>query len=191
MTRRRLQAWMAAAALFAMGACFGLALAARSQAHGDLIERVNQQVNQRLTYRPTNNNYDWVAYTDAGDCKTYVAVKRQTLIKAGVDPQRLTIWQGRDERGQLHAILVVDGRLALDNRFSWTVGLKDLRDLRGPGKGYTMQRCLWCEQMSRWLSPLSEDRDAPLPDYGYASQLLALRAAAVGSRPAPPTFASR
>jgi hypothetical protein len=191
MTRRRLQAWIAAAAIFVMGTYLGVVLAARSRAAGDVIEQVNQQVNRRLTYRQTNNNYDWIAYTEAGDCKTYVALKRQALIRAGVAPARLTIWQGQDENGQLHAILIVDGRRALDNRFNWTVRLDDLRDLRGPGRGYHMQRCLWCEQMARWLSPLPEDGDAPLPDYGYAAQLVALRGAALGSRSGPPVLASR
>lgn len=191
MTRHRLKAWIAAGAIFVMGACFGLDLATRSRAGGDLIEQVNQRVNRRLSYRRIDNNYDWIAYSQAGDCKTYVALKRQALIRAGVDPGRLTIWQGQAETGELHAILVVDGRRALDNRFSWTVSLDDLRDFRGRGRSYRMQRCLWCEQMARWLSPLPEDVGAPLPDYGYAAQLLALHGAVASALPGPLTVASR
>ena len=191
MTRLRLQTWLAALAIFAMGVGGGLGLAARSHASGDLIERVNQRVNQRLTYRATNNSYDWIAYAEAGDCKTYVALKRQTLIREGVKPERLTIWQGQDEKGDLHAVLVVDDRRVLDNRFAWTVSLDDLRDFGGRARGYHMQRCFWCEQMARWLSPLPEDRDAPLPDFGYAAQLQALRGSLLVARSAPSQLANR
>jgi hypothetical protein len=191
MIRVRLQTWLVAVAIFAMGVGAGLALAARSRASGDLIEKVNQRVNQRLTYRATNNSYDWIAYADAGDCKTYVALKRQALIREGVKPERLTIWQGQDEKGGLHAVLVVDRRRVLDNRFAWTVSLDDLRDFGGRAHGYHMQRCFWCEQMARWLSPLPEDRDAPLPDFGYAAQLRALRGSLLAVRSAAPALASR
>lgn len=186
MTHQRLQTWIAGACIFAVGSALSAGLAPRSLAGEDVIEQVNQRVNQRLTYRKTNNDYDWIAYSDAGDCKTYVAAKRQALIRAGVKPERLTIWEGLDEQGGLHAILVVDGSRALDNRFSWTVHLGDLRRLGGRGRGYHMQRCVWCEQMARWLSPLPEDSSAPLPDYGYATQLLALHEWALGSRSSPP-----
>jgi hypothetical protein len=158
---------------------------------GDLIEKVNQAVNRRLVYRATNNDYDWIAYADGGDCKTYVAVKRQILIRKGIAPGRLAIWEGQADNGVRHAVLVVDGWRMLDNRFTWTVSLHDLRDIGSRGRGYRIRPCAWCEQMARWLSPLPEDRDASLPDFGYAAQLQALRGQAFGVGSAPPTPASR
>jgi predicted transglutaminase-like cysteine proteinase len=182
---------LTAAALLVVGIYLGVILAARTHASADLIETVNQRVNRQLTYRANPNDYDWIAYSRFGDCKTYVALKRQVLIRDGVDPGRLSIWQGADETGRLHAILVVDGRRALDNRFAWTANLKDLQDIGGRGRGYRMQPCRWCEQMARWLSPLPQDRDATLPDFGYGGRLQALREPAIEGRSGPPLQLSR
>lgn len=100
-----------------------LALAALLTRGG--LDAVNQRVNGSITYRRTTS---W-AVAQSGDCKTYAMAKRQALIALGWPPEALHIARVHDERGEDHAILIVDfhsEQIVLDNRFNWTETLPTL-----------------------------------------------------------------
>jgi predicted transglutaminase-like cysteine proteinase len=82
------------------------------------LERVNQQVNNRIRYQRV---YDWQEHKD-GDCKTYAITKRNILEREGWSRQNMAIWIVLTERNEEHAVLVVqfeEKELVLDNRYAW------------------------------------------------------------------------
>lgn len=73
------------------------------------LDRINLKVNREIRYERVNT---WAVSRDSGDCKTYVAVKREDILQQGLlNPNTLFAWvvkvtSGRFE-GDTHAILVV------------------------------------------------------------------------------------
>jgi len=103
-----------------------------------LLERVNRQVNRRIT--PVRNEVIDVWSIDAtrGDCEEYVLAKRKALIAAGIPPSALSIVYALRNGGG-HAILAIHtdrGSYVLDNMNArikplWNTGYK-LVSMSGP-----------------------------------------------------------
>lgn len=91
-----------------------------------LLRRVNRVVNNMITYVTDLEHYGvkekWVVNPrdNRGDCEDYALTKMNRLVRSGIAPNRMGIAvvrvnDGR-ERGQIHAVLVVDNVWVLDNR---------------------------------------------------------------------------
>ena len=94
----------------------------------DLLARVNQWVNQQITYINDDRNYhqsDFWATAEqtiargSGDCEDYAILKMQLLRAAGVDASRMKLVLLRDLAANSdHAFLLVqtaEGKVVLDN----------------------------------------------------------------------------
>lgn len=106
-------------------------LAAPALAHADTIEQVNTDINRTVRYveapaHPERPNFA------TGNCLTIALDKMIMLRRWGVKADRMTVYLGRAETGQGHAVLVIDGRRVLDSRIARTVPLSALA-----GRGYT------------------------------------------------------
>lgn len=122
------------------------ACSASGKGSGDAIglaDRVNREVNRSI--RPVTDQAlygvrdHWTLPTGAGDCEDYALLKKLRLIQAGVAPNRLLFMQVL-ERGRLHLVLVLDGKLALDN----------LRDHLVPVSRYTRLKMQSRATPRRW-----------------------------------------
>lgn len=90
-----------------------------------LLERINLEVNRRITYMTDIDQYGvremWVMSPNSnrGDCEDYALTKYKELADNRFSKRRMKIYvvdivSGPGE-GQRHAILVVDGVWVLDN----------------------------------------------------------------------------
>lgn len=89
-----------------------------------LLEKVNREVNKRVTYKSDLALYGradlWVLPGKYGDCEDYALEKRNKLIQLGFDPMELRLAICYTELGEGHAVLTVDlgqETYILDNRF--------------------------------------------------------------------------
>lgn len=94
-----------------------------SQAEAGMIEAINRDVN-RHPYGTVElsdiYDYTW-------DCDNYVFEKERRLLARGFPAARMVPTVVATETGEAHIILVIDGVLALDNRFIWTQSVADLK----------------------------------------------------------------
>lgn len=61
-----------------------------------------------------------------GDCDDFMLTSADALIDLGVDARRLSAAVCKTERGDLHAVLIVDDELVLDNRYSRPMAIQRL-----------------------------------------------------------------
>lgn len=61
-----------------------------------------------------------------GDCDDFMLTAASALIELGLNPKQLMTAVCETEKGQLHAVLVVDGHLVLDNRHEQVREITDL-----------------------------------------------------------------
>jgi predicted transglutaminase-like cysteine proteinase len=94
-----------------------------SAEHWQQLSQVNDSVNHAIASTTDRKLYGkdeyWTIPTTAGDCEDYVLLKRQLLMKMGIEESALLITVVHDENGEGHAVLTVptdDGDLVLDNR---------------------------------------------------------------------------
>ena len=94
-----------------------------SPEHWRQLFDVNINVNHTIASTTDRQLYGkdeyWTIPTTAGDCEDYVLLKRQQLMKLGIEESALLITVVHDENGEGHAVLTVptdDGDLVLDNR---------------------------------------------------------------------------
>lgn len=83
-----------------------------------LLDKVNAQVNRRITPVPNEVIDVWSVNVTRGDCEEYVLAKRKALIASGVPASALSIVYALRNGGG-HAILAVHtdkGSFALDNK---------------------------------------------------------------------------
>lgn len=128
-----------ASALAADGSASG-ALDAQPHQNSALLAQLNE-VNQRINgaIKPqsdmiTNGVPDhWDTPLEegktVGDCEDYALEKRHVLVAAGFPSQALSIAVVRTNRGEMHAILLVDtdrGELVLDNLSPWVRSWRDV-----------------------------------------------------------------
>ena len=126
MRRKRPILGYAAAIAFSLAAWALLAcvVMAATRSEERLLERVNQAVNQEMTFQPDDDQYgrDRVVIdppSRRGDCEDYAFSKLARLLQAGFPGERMSVVRVVDETGAIHAVLLVDGELVLDNRFAW------------------------------------------------------------------------
>ena len=82
------------------------------------LASVNSSVNRAI--RPVNDSGgdSWKVNVSRGDCEDYVLTKRSRLISMGWPSRSLAIAVVRTQRGEGHAVLVVNtsqGKMVLDN----------------------------------------------------------------------------
>lgn len=80
-----------------------------------LIDEVNYRINKRIKYkRETGDNWQKPSETErlgTGDCEDFAIMKAQELVRAGVDPEILSIAVCRTRKStSLHAVLLVPSR---------------------------------------------------------------------------------
>lgn len=94
-----------------------------------LAEKINEEVNNSITYKTDIENYGkpefWEATDKYGDCEDYALVKRGKLLSAGwpIDKMGLVCCNIPNQGG--HCVLYVEtdkGGFIMDNRFS---GMRD------------------------------------------------------------------
>jgi len=75
-----------------------------------------------------------------GDCDDFMLTAARALIELGLNPKQLMTAVCETEKGALHAVLVVDGHLVLDNRHT---AVKQITDWP-----YTDPAHKWIKSMS-------------------------------------------
>ena len=81
------------------------------------VEAVNRAVNRAILYRPEIGD-TWSSGVRAGDCEDYALTKMQRLHALGIPRGAMRIMVTRTQRGEGHAVLLVNTRkgwLVLDN----------------------------------------------------------------------------
>ena len=98
-----------------------------------LAERINSDVNASVTYKSDLEQYStpdyWVEAGTLGDCEDYALLKRQVLLKNGVDRKDLHLALCWDETNTYHCVLLCrtdKGWFVLDNRHAWPMTPKSL-----------------------------------------------------------------
>lgn len=124
-----------------------------SCAHADVVYKINADVNHYVTYTSDKDNYgvvdkwsspDETFLTAKGDCEDYVFLKREFLLREGIDNKDLLITYGTTSKGS-HMILVVNSQdrfLALDNRFNQVVEFSSIEDFKP---------LYWFNERGAWL----------------------------------------
>lgn len=86
------------------------------------------RMHELFTWAPDKVVFDdmerWHSFLDeykageefSGDCDDFMLTCADVLIDLGLDPSRLMAAVCETKEGDLHAVLVVDGRMVLDNR---------------------------------------------------------------------------
>lgn len=122
---------------------------------GDVMVRVNRQVNRTIRYVPDERQFKtadhWSLPTArGGDCEDFALLKKQKLLEMGFPPQALLIATVLDKNRSGHAVLVVrttDGDMVLDNATD--------RILPWAETGYFFLRMQDPKAPSRWISIVS------------------------------------
>lgn len=98
-----------------------------------LAERINSDVNARVTYKSDLQQFGvpefWQEAGRFGDCEDYALLKRALLLKSGWPQDKLFLSCCWVETGEYHCVLIVDtdkGFFVLDNRYQWPMPPKSL-----------------------------------------------------------------
>ena len=115
------------------GACetsADFAVIAWDEKNRTLAEKINKDVNARITYKLDIDNFgvsDKWAYPDKyGDCEDYALEKRRALILAGFPPAALLTAYVMTKQDTAHAVLIIrteGGDKVLDNSRPWIADL--------------------------------------------------------------------
>jgi predicted transglutaminase-like cysteine proteinase len=120
-------------------------------AHDDelaLARALNAAVNARIRplRDPEGLGSSWIPPVgDVGDCKHYAVMKKQELVRAGVDPRRLLLAVVAGSSADLHAVLVYrtgETDLVLDNLTDRVLGWRE--------SGYTFIKMQNPSAQTRW-----------------------------------------
>ncbi len=112
------------------------------------LNKVNVSLNKTIHAETDEANYQRVEYwsyaeNGAGDCEDYALTKRRALIAQGWPPGTLSLATARNERDELHAVLIAmtdHGDFVLDNATNFVE--------------------LWNERPYQWVS--LQEPDMPL-----------------------------
>ena len=98
-----------------------------------LAERINSDVNARVTYKSDLEQFDtpefWEMAGKFGDCEDYALAKRNALLQAGWDKDKLGLCVCYTQSGEGHCCLWVDtdkGSFILDNNYDFPVKPSEL-----------------------------------------------------------------
>lgn len=98
-----------------------------------LAERINSDVNARVTYKSDLDQFSmpefWKEAGKFGDCEDYALLKRQELLNAGFACKDLHLACCWCETGDYHCVLLVGtdkGWYILDNRHTFPIPPKSL-----------------------------------------------------------------
>lgn len=98
-----------------------------------LAERINSQVNASVTYKTDLAQYGtpehWCLPSNFGDCEDYALAKRNALLQAGWDKDKLGLCVCYTQSGEGHCCLWVEtdkGSFILDNNYAFPVKPSEL-----------------------------------------------------------------